>query len=92
MFSWRAALGSSVADARTQQKLQEAEEARKPAAKPKIVEEDIDMRLHACVRLSAPVCMRVRARVRTHVYARARGARASTRTRVFAAEHARHET
>jgi len=43
MFSWRAALGSSVADARTQQKLQEAEEARKPAAKPKIVEEDIDM-------------------------------------------------
>lgn len=43
MFSWRAELGSAVALRRAEQKLQEAADAKKPVAKAKVVEEDIDM-------------------------------------------------
>jgi len=43
MFAWKAEAGAAVAIQREEQKRQELAEAKKPAVKPKVVEEEIDM-------------------------------------------------
>ena len=43
MFSWKAGLGAEMCKQRSEQKVQEAIEAKKPKQQVKVVEDDMDM-------------------------------------------------